>query len=271
MSLDGSNVRLAEKGPKPGRPSTGDDGALAPTCFKNCKVGTVSLYGAVAPKTATPTLLRTRFTSHMPEDHSVTFNRDFEAEVADTVARCPPEVVKVAVLDAAAALWDYLNETPTFAEFEKIIDFYHVTEHVALVGDALFGKGSVPTKEWNATHRHSLLDHDDGAARIIAAIDHESGSRELSAANRVEVLKQRNYFAKHGDRMTYASFRARGLPIGSGPVEAAGKSLIKVRLGRGGMRWKRDKGQHVLAIRTIIKSERWDKVWQEYLHLANAA
>ena len=34
-SLDGTNLRLAEPGPKPGRPVAGDAGELVPTCFKN--------------------------------------------------------------------------------------------------------------------------------------------------------------------------------------------------------------------------------------------
>ena len=41
-SLDGTNVRLNEPGPKPGRPAAGDAGELAPTCYKNAMVGTVS-------------------------------------------------------------------------------------------------------------------------------------------------------------------------------------------------------------------------------------
>lgn len=65
--------------------------------------------------------------------------------------------------------------------------------------------------------------------------------------------------------MTYADFRARGLPIGSGPVEAAGKTLIKTRMCRSGMRWSRTGGQHILNLRTLIKSDRWTPTWTRYL------
>ena len=65
--------------------------------------------------------------------------------------------------------------------------------------------------------------------------------------------------------MTYAAFRARGLPIGSGPVEAACKTLVNARLKRSGMRWTREGGQHVLNLRRHEKADRWDTFWNYYL------
>ena len=70
--------------------------------------------------------------------------------------------------------------------------------------------------------------------------------------------------------MTYADFRRRGVPIGSGVVEAACKSLVKSRLCRSGMRWTRKGGLHILYLRAHIKSGRWDKFWQSYKQLAHA-
>ena len=72
--------------------------------------------------------------------------------------------------------------------------------------------------------------------------------------------------------MRYAEFPAvRGLPIGSGPVEAACKSLIKTRLCRSGMRWSKDGGQAVLDLRTYVKSNRWDSFWKHINELQKVA
>lgn len=265
-SLDGTNLRLAEPGPKPGRPVAGDAGELAPTCFKNAMIGTVSLYGDVPPEEVTPTRLQTRCVARMPEESSPTFRRLFEAEVSDTLARCGPDVKRVLVLDAAKSLWSYVESQPLFADFEKIVDFHHAVEHLALVSDALFGKGTDAAKTWTARHRHTLLEHDDGARRVIRALDRAAAQYRLSKAARREVTQQRQFFVNNGDRMTYATFRARGLPIGSGPVEAAGKTLVKIRLCRSGMRWTRTGGQHILGLRTLIKSDRWNATWSRYLN-----
>jgi len=61
------------------------------------------------------------------------------------------------------------------------------------------------------------------------------------------------------------------MPIGSGPVEAGCKSLVKSRLCRSGMRWSRSGGQHVLTLRTFVMSDRWDAAWEVYKNLALAA
>ena len=71
--------------------------------------------------------------------------------------------------------------------------------------------------------------------------------------------------------MRYAEFLKRGLPIGSGPTEAAAKSIIRQRMCRSGMSWSREKGQYVVAIRAFVKSSLWDVAWEEYKKLRNAA
>jgi hypothetical protein len=270
-SLDGTNVRLAEPGPKPGRPGAGDDGVAAPTCFKNAMVGTVTCYGDVPANATRPPRLQSKYVARMPEEGSPTFRRAFEEEVADTLSRCEASVAKVLVLDGAKALWHYVTSQPLFADFEKILDFCHVSEHLSTLSEALFGKGSDKAKQWSEKHRDTLRHHDDGALRVIRAIDSACRGRRLPGWARKEIATQREFFRNHQNRMNYASFRRRGLPIGSGPVEAAGKMLVKHRLGRNGMRWSRSGGQHILDIRTLIKSGRWNDVWNRHCNSALAA
>ena len=42
-------------------------------------------------------------------------------------------------------------------------------------------------------------------------------------------------YTTHQGRMDYPRYRARGLPIGSGSVESAGKQLVSARLKQAGM------------------------------------
>lgn len=78
---------------------------------------------------------------------------------------------------------------------------------------------------------------------------------------------EQTFFARNAHRMAYADFRQNGWPIGSGPVEAACKSVVKTRLCRSGMRWSRDGGQHILSLRTYVKSNRWNAMWKQYKHI----
>ena len=60
--------------------------------------------------------------------------------------------------------------------------------------------------------------------------------------------------------MDYARYQREGLPIGSGIVEAACKTLATQRLKRSGMSWS-DGKQPVLTIRSLNQSNRWPRAW----------
>lgn len=265
-SLDGSNVRLTEPGGRLGRRPVGASHEPEKTCFKNAMVGSVSLYGEVPQDEKAPERLQSKYVSHMPEENFPTFREKFEAEVCETLAKCDPHIIKVLATDASTILKGYIESHPVLREFELIVDYQHATDHLRMASEALFGKGTQEAKRWLHQHSETLLHHDDGASRVIRAMGYAKGHRKLTKWCREEVEKQQTFFRNNGDRMTYASFRERGLPIGSGVVEAAGKMLIKARLCRSGMHWSRTGGQNILSARTIVKSNRWDAVWSRYVN-----
>ena len=49
--------------------------------------------------------------------------------------------------------------------------------------------------------------------------------------------------------MHYYDFLQRGLPIGSGPIEAAAKTIVRQRMCRSGMSWSCEKGQYILTVK----------------------
>ena len=61
--------------------------------------------------------------------------------------------------------------------------------------------------------------------------------------------------------MRYHDLCARFLPIGSGVVEAACKTLVSQRLKRSGMRWRVPGGQAILTFRALCQSERFERAW----------
>ena len=63
------------------------------------------------------------------------------------------------------------------------------------------------------------------------------------------------------ERMAYAHYKELGLPIGSGIVEAACKTLGTQRLKRSGMSWN-DGKQPILTIRSLQQSDRWERAWK---------
>jgi len=272
-SLDGANVLLnepaegcAKRGRPAERPGAGQ-GQAGTTAYRNAMVGSITFYGAVPEGQNTPQRLACRYTSHMPEDHAVTFKTKFEAELADAERKAPPAMTKVLLCDGARAIWNYAEHNERYADYEKLIDYCHTLEHLSLAAEVLFGKGSDKANAWYDKYRKKLLEEDLGARSVLHSMDYYEATCALSKSRREALDAQRTFFRRNQARMTYADFRRRGLPIGSGPVEAACKTLVKTRLCRSGMRWSRKGGQRILDLRTYVKSNRWDAFWHEYKNL----
>ncbi len=273
VSLDGVNVLLREPGKKKGRPNErpgehneGD----SPTSYRNAMIGAISHYTTQTRTFKGATLLVPKrlgglYTARMPQHRAVTFKRHFEREVALADMRADADAVRIVLIDGARNLWNYVDNTPIFDDYQKLVDFYHATEHLSKAAEAIFGKGSPKASRWYVKYRRKLKREDKAVAALLRSMSYYMKLGRLSK-NRVDGLrKERTYFTRNRHRMEYARFRRNGWPIGSGPVESACKTIVKHRLCRPGMRWHRATGQHVLSLRTLLKSDRWDAMWQRYV------
>ena len=251
VSMDGANVLMREAGAKRGRPSERpmEMRQSENTAYRNAMTGTVTLYGAVPEREKTPERLCTRYVAHMPEQNAVTFKSRLEAEVNAIEARLGPDIPKVFLCDSARSIWKYRSQSALFSSFEPLVDCCHALEHLSLAAEALFGKGMPEAKRWFERYTGVLIEKDNGVRRTLRSMDYYAARRSLSPSQRRAFNQQRSFFANNAAMMTYADFRRRGLPIGSGPVEAACKTLIKQRLCRSGMRWSTQGGQAILAPR----------------------
>ena len=269
VSMDGANVLLQELGKKKGRKRQrpGDrkkatEGTFdSPTSYKNATVGSVTLYGDVPPDEKAPKRLQSRYLARMPEEKATTLKMQLEREVESTLQRLPNDVIKVFVSDAAQGIRKEVDSNPLFADFEKIIDYFHTTEHLSNAAEAIFGKGSADGDEWYESKRLQLLEDEEGAKLVYRSLLYYLQSYGYPKERREALKREVTFFRNNKDRMEYKQFRDRGLPIGSGVIEAACKSIVKCRLCRSGMRWTRSGGQTILTVRTMVKSERWNDFW----------
>lgn len=205
----------------------------------------------------------------MPQQGAITFKRQFEQEVLAAQEKLPPGTTKIFLCDGHRSIWSYADNNPMYNDYEKLIDFYHTTEHLSKAGEALFGKSSEFGNVWYNKYRKKLLEDNDGAESVLRSMTYYS--RNLPKSRQEKLEAERTFFMRNKDRMSYADFLARGLPIGSGPVEASCKSIVKTRLCRSGMRWSRHGGQRILHLRCFVKSDRWDVFWKQYIQLKRSA
>jgi hypothetical protein len=68
------------------------------------------------------------------------------------------------------------------------------------------------------------------------------------------------YLGRHGEdgHLDYATYRRRGLPMGSGAIESGIRRVINLRLKGNSIFWEEDNAEGMLQIRGLALSGRWD-------------
>ena len=219
-----------------------------PSGYQEVGCATVSYYDRLGER------LVTRRMARMPETNKATLKRQVTAEVMGALVQRPDlRVVKVA--DGTADNWTYLGELLPVGE--DVLDFYHAVEHLSDALRAAYGEGTLLYQERFTTLRDVLRDASQGVDKVIEAL-----CRLRSRYPRRQAIhKTIAYFSEPRHRMGYSDLRAQLLPIGSGVVEAACKTLVSQRLKRSGMRWRVPGGQAILTFRALCQSERFERAW----------
>ena len=137
------------------------------------------------------------------------------------------------------------------------MDYWHASEHIHALARAAYGEGSARAERWARDHCRRLKEH--GPRPLLRALRRlRPDNAQQAEAIRLEL----RYFGNNRARMQYAQFRARGLMIGSGPVEAACKVVVGARLKQSGMRWAAAGADALLAVRTTILSGQHERIRQ---------
>lgn len=188
-----------------------------------------------------------------PESKKLALKDTLRKDLAHVLAQ-HPDMRLAKITDAGGDNWEY---TATLPEGPEILDFFHATEHLAAAIAAVHGDGTFATRHKFEFLRERLLNEDDGAKAVVAALAHLK--RKHPRVKRVaQVLA---YFRKNKHRMRYAVWKREGFMIGSGVVEAACKTLVAQRLKLSGMRWGTHGAQAILTMRGWDQSDRFDEAW----------
>jgi hypothetical protein len=198
--------------------------------------------------------LCTRRMARMPETNKATLKRQLTAEVMGALIQ-RPDLRGIKVADGAPDNGSYLGETLPFGE--EVVDFYHAAEHLGVALGAAYGEGTPTYQERLETLSTRLRDEPQGGDHVIGALCHLRTRYPRRQAMHTTLA----YVRDHRHRMRYAALRAQNVPIGSGVVDAAWKTLVSQRLKRSGMRWRHTGGQAILTFRALGQSERFERAW----------
>ena len=181
--------------------------------------------------------------------------------------RCGLERAKEVVLlgDGAKWIWEHIGGL--LKEATCIVDWYHALEHVWNCGRALHGEETPETRAWVQEYEGLLW---EGQVRTILERLRSEHDRTRSPPKRAALQELITYVANQDDRLAYDRFRAAGLDIGSGRVEAACKHVVGLRMKQSGMRWSAAGSQNTLSLRVAWLNGDWNRIWASH-PLARAA
>jgi len=232
VGVDGACLFVVEDGPR------------------QAMVGSISLYDKEGERQHTIYLAAT------PEYGKETFYQRVGREI-EQVQQLYPQARLTAVADGSEDNWTFTRKYTQ----DECIDFYHASAYLGWVAKAAHPRDLAAREEWLEDRRHQLK-HQKGYAEMLLVEMKSLPVAGLSETVVEELSKAKSYFSNHHDQMRYAERVEAKLPIGSGVTEAACKTIIKMRMCRGGAKWKEKGAAAVLSLRTRIYSEgRWEQFW----------
>lgn len=219
-----------------------------PAGYSEASCGSLSFYDLHG------SLISTLRIARMPEAKKKTLKEMLLAEILD-VLRQRPDLQLVKVADGARDNWTYLSEMlPAGIE---VVDYFHAAEHLHGAACVAYGEKNPQGQAWYEKWRHVLRHDDDGVDKVIRALKYQVRKHP----RRKKLARELTYFRRNRLRMDYARMTDQALPIGSGIIEAACKTLVTQRLKCSGMRWRHEGGQAILTFRALIQSDRFDRGW----------
>jgi hypothetical protein len=162
---------------------------------------------------------------------------------------------KVVLGDGAVWIWNLADQH--FPGAIQIVDLYHARQHLWELSAKLFPNDERGRKQWMARGLDRL---NQGKIETLVKILRDR--RPVHAELAKIVGNEADYFQRNAGRMRYPAFRAQGLFVGSGVVEAGCKTVVATRLKRSGMFWTVCGANAIIALRCCRLSGRFEDYWE---------
>jgi len=141
------------------------------------------------------------------------------------------------------------------AQATYLCEFYHVSDYVAAAGEAIAGAGA---KAW--LHEQQARLKENQLEVVLAELQPHCEPAPV-AEQEAPVRTCYQYLAERREQLDYRSALAAGLPIGSGEIESAHRSVIQERLKLPGAWWLAENARKLLALRVTRANGEWQTYW----------
>jgi len=149
-----------------------------------------------------------------------------------------------------------------------ILDLLHVLERLWTIAHIFHEEGSVEAQEWVRDRALRILQ--GKVSQVVKGVGQSATKRGIKGDKREIIDSALGYLYANRDYMHYDRYLAEGLPIASGAVEGACKNLVKDRMERSGMRWKKPTAEAVLKLRALYLSDDFEAYWDFHVQQEQA-
>ncbi len=160
---------------------------------------------------------------------------------------------KVAVADGADWIWAQVQRCVPYVD-GKVLDFYHLSEHVHAARRVLFGEENPAGKQWVESVLH-VVRH-EGFSPFWSKLAEMRGETARSKGKREAMDGLMQYVAQRSGLLDYPHCERMGWDVGSGSTESMCGAMTR-RLKQRGMRWDRDNAEAMMALESLEQTNGW--------------
>jgi hypothetical protein len=199
---------------------------------------------------------------------------DAQDRLGERLARCVRPIkeehsdLKIMCLsDGASEIADLLDEwivsQAWSGDAHRLVDPWHLYSYLAAAAKAHYDDEDTACLQVQAWRLH-LMNKPNEIDFIESQISMWE-DRETIVDGEKPIEAALTYIEGRKPRMNYAPHRKAGRPVGTGHVEATCKSLVELRMKRNGMYWKPGGAEAILHLRSLAKSDGWDRGIEQVL------
>lgn len=136
-----------------------------------------------------------------------------------------------------------------------LVDFFHLSEYLSGASEECCEEG---TKEWLEKRQGEIKEGRIGEVVTILKQHEEM----VGVKDGGQVRKCLRYIENRPGQFKYKEALEAELPIGSGEIESANRSVVQKRLKIAGAWWKPETAEYILALRCMRMNGDWDRYWR---------
>jgi len=143
-----------------------------------------------------------------------------------------------------------------------LVDFYHVCEYLAEASKNL--TNTISAEDWYEDKKTKLKE--GNVEEVLNELKSQSAELENTQSKSEEenaIKASYRYLNNRSEHLNYATAIEKGLPIGSGEIESAHRSVLQSRLKIAGAWWSLEMAEKMAHLRVLRANNRWDELWQQ--------